>query len=296
MAELKRDGTFITLSQYLEDLTRYNSEGENYRISPSSYVCYNCDFNGWTDSSIIEKINDFENEILSLKQSSTIEYTHELFKNEFNDYFTFLDNIVYEDDIDIKSHNLHNGIGYTELYCHIPETAGDGLSMSFNTIVVYYDVINSQTENTSIVYEKIPVGIYFTGTIQNGVMSNSVIKHNFDANSNTTGSSYGLKICSRYILGGEPNIEFSSDIEYDNLSHVLSKMSESQESIQNAVRTMVQNNEQYKSLLSIFKNNRTNVPYIKDVKVLDENTGRVRVEKHWFVNGRDLGVTVVETE
>lgn len=295
MTQLKTDGTFITLSQYLEDLTRYNSEGESYQISPSSYKCFNCNFSEWSDGEIIAKINEFETVIKNLRQSES-GCSHEAFVNEFNDYFTFLSNKTYDDDIDIKSHNLHNGIGYTEIYCHIPECAGTSPSISFNTVVVYYDVINCQLENNPATYQSIPMGIYFTGNIQDGVMSNSVTKHNFNANTNTTGSSYGLKICSRYVLGGEPNIEFSSDVEYDNLSFVLSKMSETQESIQNALNNMIQTHEQYTSLLSIFKNSRTNVPYIKQVNVLDENTGQIRLENHWFVNGRDLGVTVAEIE
>lgn len=291
MTQLKSDGTFITLSQYLEDLTRYNSEGESYQISPSSYKCFNCNFAGLTDEDILNKIKDFEDQIIAEKQSEG-EYNHETFKGEFNDHFTFLQGFVYEDDIDIKSHNLHNGIGYTEIYCHIPENIDKGDSITFNTIIVYYDVKDSQPENTKTIAEKIPLGIYFTGRITGGVMSNNVTKHNFTSDS--TGSSYGLKICSRYVLGQETQINFSSDVEYDNLSYVLSKMSETQESIQKAVETMVTNNEQYKSLLSIFKNSRTNVPYIKTVKVLEGDT--LKEESHWFVNGKDLGVTVKETE
>lgn len=296
MAQLKSDGTFITLSQYLEDLTRYNSEGESYQVVPSYYKCFNCDFSGLTDddgeNGILKKIKDFEDQIIVKKQSEG-GYNHETFKGEFNDHFTFLSNETYRDDIDIKSHNLHNGIGYTEIYCHIPEKTHKEDSMTFNTIVVYYNVEDSQPENTEVRYSDIPMGIYFTGRITDGVMSNSVTKHNFTSDS--TGSSYGLKICSRYVLGQETQINFSSDVEYDNLSHVLSKMSETQESIQKAVETMVTNNEQYKSLLSIFKNSRTNVPYIKKVKVLDQN-GNLKEESHWFVNGKDLGVTVEETE
>lgn len=299
MTQLKSDGTFITLSQYLEDLTRYNSEGESYQIVPCSYECFNCDFGDLTDDPnedpnevILQKIKEFEDKIMKLKQSEEIEYNHETFNREFNDHFTFLQELVYKDVIDIKSHNLHNGIGYTEIYCHIPENAGDKDSIIFNTIVVYYDIIDSQPENTKTVYSKIPMGIYFTGRITDGVMSNSVTKHNFTSNS--TGSSYGLKICSRYVLGQDAKINFSSDVEYDNLSYVLSKMSETQESIQKAVETMVTNNEQYKSLLSIFKNSRTNVPYIKTVKVLEGDV--LKEESHWFVNGKDLGVTVKETE
>ena len=295
MARLKIDGTFITLSQYLEDLTRYNSEGESYQISPSSYKCFNCNFSGWSDEGIMTQIDRFETEVNNLRQSET-GCSHGAFVDEFNDYFTFLSNMTYSEDIDIKSHNLHNGVGYTEIYCHIPECAGTNPSISFNTIVVYYDVINCQLENNPVIYGSIPMGIYFTGNIQSGVMSNSVTKHNFNANTNTTGSSYGLKICSRYVLGGEPTITLSSDVEYDNLSCVLSKMSETQESIQNALNNMIQTHNQYTSLLSIFKNSRTNVPYIKQVNVLDENTGQIRLENHWFVNGRDLGVTVTETE
>lgn len=292
MTQLKSDGTFITLSQYLEDLTRYNSEGESYQISPSSYKCFNCDFGDLTDEDILKKIKDFEDQII-VKKRSEEEYNHNTFIGEFNDHFTFLQNYVYEDDIDIKSHNLHNGIGYTEIYCHIPEKTDNEDSITFNTIVVYYDVINLQPEKTEIIAGKIPMGIYFTGRITGGVMSNSVTKHNFTSDS--TGSSYGLKICSRYVLGQDAEINFSSDVEYDNLSYVLSKMSETQESIQKAVETMVTNNEQYKSLLSIFKNSRTNVPYIKTVKVLDQD-GNFKDESHWFVNGKDLGVTVKETE
>ena len=98
MTQLKTDGTFITLSQYLEDLTRYNSEGESYQISPSSYKCFNCNFSGWSDDRIITEISRFEEAIRTLRQSET-GCDHEKFTGEFDDHFTFLSNKTYSDDI-----------------------------------------------------------------------------------------------------------------------------------------------------------------------------------------------------
>lgn len=303
---LKNDGTFITLSQYYEDLTQYISEGQNYQPQHSYFECYNITYKNpdgtpMTENDLYEELKQFEAQVLVHKRNQDNGYNSDNFTALFADHFMDGDDrkeSICKVDITIKSHNIHDGIGYTELYCHLPEYVGEEslqrrhtTSIEFNTIVIYYNIVNAV--NGNIMHQNIPMGIYFTGKLDgtSTKMSNAVIKHN-DTQTHT-GSSYGLKICSRFITtleGVEGEIKIGDNPQYDNFEYILTKFNESQTSIQEAVSKMAQNNEQYKTLLSIFKNHRTNVPYIKSVQVIDSD-GNFITEKHWFVNGRDLGVS-----
>lgn len=359
----KETGTFITLSQYLEDLTQYTAVGGNYQISPSKFVCLNIDYKNHKEESSINTIlqNEIENFAACWKNKNTeTEFTPSIFKDIFwevlqnNGFFTdasieinekeysYINEIKFIGDINIKSYNEHAGMGYTEIYCYIPELAQRGFyKMSyrdcepdyevskspylegyeagyviapgyyvlenytykieavdfqdgypepiknffeFNTIIPLYDICDLNGEK---LFENIPMGVYFSGTFDDeGNMTNPIKKYvNLDSD-NQTGSTYGLRICTRYVCnstqstgGSESFVEINN---VDNLSHTLSYLAESQTQIQRAVESMVSTQQGYKELISIFKNSRANVPYVKKVGDID----------YWFVNGRNLNIPV----
>lgn len=348
--ELKNTGTFLTFSQYLEDLTHHNSDGVSYNIRPSSFFALDLDFSN--DGQICEKLmTDVENYCACLKNENkwNPEYfyhmlwqTLKLYVKKYNDLTNTL--YGYKGDITIQSFNDINGMGYSEIYCHIPYTSkrqiwgidtsldfedsvdtsitsGDHLegypnktieggrknytlnqcvltktneseeTYSFNTIVVFYNVFSGAD---TLLYENIPMGIFFTGKIENGLMSNPVHITPNSENVFYSGSSYGLKICSRFATNNTSDILSTTEISYDDLSLVLEQISESQilmnQIVSKCDRYIAEKDDSY----SMFKNSRTNVPYIKDVKVIRD--GQVITEPHWFVNGRDLGYSIYDNE
>ena len=68
----------------------------------------------------------------------------------------------------------------------------------------------------------------------------------------------------------------SSDMS--TLCQLMSNMSENLSLMMSMAKQMNDTTQQYKELLSTIKNNRTNVPYVKDVNGSD----------WWFVNGRPI--------
>jgi hypothetical protein len=101
-----------------------------------------------------------------------------------------------------------------------------------NTIIVLYDIKNGD----KIVHSNLPMGIYFTGKINNGVINNPITKYVSNAEIYDQGTSYGLRICTRYLssvnietLQENIKVDVTSDGIYpENVTTLLSKLSESQ--------------------------------------------------------------------
>lgn len=157
-------------------------------------------------------------------------------------------------------------------------------SFSFNTIVILYDIC----VDNNIIYQNIPMGMYVTGLINDGVMENSVKKFVSNDDIYSAGTSYGLRICNRLIVS--PNgTSIKTDINsltdedriYESLTQVMSSMVESQSKMDNVVDSIYNYHNNIKDHLAIIKNNRINVPYIK----------YVNSEPYWFVNGKSTGYT-----
>ena len=166
-------------------------------------------------------------------------------------------------------------------------------SFEFNSIVVLYDVlsINEQGEWVTT-HSDLPMGIYVCGTLGETtevagweIMSNTFRKFIHNEDIYGSGTSYGLRICSRYLVNPNndtiKNIAIETKDEgYAEFSRVMSSFADLQSKMDEVMDSVLQNADVDKDLLGIFKNSRTNVPYLKEVE------GKM----HWFVNGRDLGV------
>lgn len=160
----------------------------------------------------------------------------------------------------------------------------DDKSFSFNTIVILYDI---QVDN-NIVYKNIPLGMYVTGLINDGIMSNPVKKFVSNDEIYSAGTSYGLRVCNRLIVSpngtsikSDANSLTDEDRIYESLTQVMSAMVESQSKMDVIVDSIHNYQNNIKDHLAIIKNNRINVPYIKYVNSVP----------YWFVNGKNTGYT-----
>lgn len=373
----KNTGNILMFSQYTEDLIKGLTD-PNYKVTPSKFVAMditykksNCFSNEYDLNVVVPTYfqNYFENTCSFLRQEMGQNWTPVMSSNilwrclcksssmlETDDsIYGVIDveddgvanSINWVGDINIQSYGIHDGMGYTELFCHIPTTAkkmkfklsldeisddsilnpnthiegwperqGDMLdntisptycsaskkwdpvflteggepqesnSFNINTVLILYDIINSKKEK---VYENIPMGLYFTGLInEDGSVDNAIIKYSSHEDIYDSGTSYGLRICSRFSLTPQnlsPETSITlNDEDYSSMSEAMSRMSETQAKMDELIYRLYDHSQDYKDLYAIFKNNRTNVPY---VKVWNGKS-------YWFVNGRNTGVEVYQ--
>lgn len=345
----KPTGSFLTFSQYSEDLTQHNAHSMFYKVVPSKFIAMDLHFQSENSNTVFPTIlqNHFENACAIYKNNIEWNpmYSRQLFWNTMFDVMKLnISDIKYVGDINLQSYNEVDGMGYSEIYCHIPNEAksytyqvdtpnsslynlikditvksGDYIegfnedvyklqeditytlkkqyifswendwdkelpqatddeSFNINTIVILYDIWN----DNELKYSNIPMGIYVTGTFdENSIIQNSITKYVSNEDIFGSGTSYGLRICSKFISNPNSDIytvkEVSlEDNNYADLSRVLSQLSISQQKMDEIINKSYNTDKNYKELLSIFKNSQTNVPYIK------ESNGK----KYWFVNGK----------
>lgn len=351
--ELKNTGTFLTFSQYMEDLTKWQTESIYHKIVPSKFIAIKIpksNLNNFGNGSLPRLfVEKFENACACFKNLNDFEWIPEYSKTlfwdtVFNSGLINMSDINYVGDINLQSYNNVDGMGYSEIYCHIPDNAAqytysneikprtdapnsitkqqndllegftdvtddeskltddyeysiknqyefswnqssnldepirtNNNSFDINTIIVLYDILN----DGSSIASDIPMGIYFTGSINDdGEIQNSITKYVSNEEIFGAGTSYGLRICSRYVVASESNSYSTQtvtceDNNYSDLSRVLTQLSISQNKMDRIVNT-IYSNQNYKTLLSLFKNQKVNVPYIK----------YINGEKYWFVNGK----------
>ena len=161
-------------------------------------------------------------------------------------------------------------------------------SYKFNTIVVYYNVVqyNNDGATRNVIYKNVPYGIYITGLWDNekSAISNEVVKYTGSDEIFGEGTSYGLRICSKFVVlpdGALKVFNVNTNTEnYSAFAQAMSKMAESQAKMDEILKELQAYKSAISSQLAEFKNARVNVPYI--VNIGGEN--------YWFVNGRNLGV------
>ena len=362
----KKTGTFLTFSQYMEDLTTQQTETKFHRVVPSKFIALDVQSIKDTFPKMLQ--DGFENACACFKNQSDFtwnpNYSKTLFWNFMFESGTItssqttqegrqtINEILYVGDINLQSYNEVDGMGYSEIYCHIPNDACahkyemeykplsmttssksvkierlknstlegfmpgelgsqtvlqqdyqylldkdyifswndqtlktiilDDKSFNINMIVILYEVWNGD----NCVAHDVPMGIYITGLIDNNSatpIQNSIIKYVSNDDIYNSGTSYGLRICSRYIVSSEQDNYIVKEVtcednNYGELCKVLAQLSVSQMKMDEIIKKKYNTDQNYKDLLSIFKNSRTNVPYIK---IIDG-------KKYWFVNGRIL--------
>lgn len=149
-----------------------------------------------------------------------------------------------------------------------------------NTIVVLYDILKNINGEWETVYDGIPMGLYITGMFDDeNNLTNEITK--YVSSSIGTGTSYGLRICTRFTASTNngpilSTTETVSDSSYTNICQLMSMQNENLAKMLEIVNAAHNTTQQYKDLLSIVKNNRTNVPYVRNINGDD----------YWFINGR----------
>lgn len=376
----KNTGSFLTFGQYVEDLTAWKTLSKDYNIVPSKFIAIDCQANGYDNLTFPRTLQElFENGCACFKNKSEFEWDPKYAKTIFWDTMfkmgvleessikdesgsskiSSIKGVKYVGDINIQSYNEVDGMGYSEIYCHIPNEApsynytfyrknykkiepiarkqgdllegfelgelngSEQLSMVFkegedhykyqlghdfvfsweedsmiystktqedqfniNMIVVLYDVWSEQDKT---LYKNIPLGLYITGLFDNGVINNPITKYVSNEDIYNSGTSYGLRICSRFVVATQEDNYIVKEItcednNHGELSRVLSQLAISQNKMDDILNKKYVTDQNYKNLLSIFKNSKTNVPYIKQV---NDN-------EYWFVNGKMLGPSSTE--
>ena len=159
---------------------------------------------------------------------------------------------------------------------------------NINSIIVLYDIVSKYEEEGVLkekkLYSNIPLGIYFTGVLDNNCeMSNQITKYVNSEQIYNQGTSYGLRICNRFIsnpLSTEIiSTETNGSSNVSEIAPVLEKIGEVLLAAEDVVNS---DNDIYSLLnshLAQFKNNKINIPYIREL-------GK---KKYWFVNGKNTG-------
>ena len=166
----------------------------------------------------------------------------------------------------------------------LPHTTNDR-KFEFNTVVILYDIMSKNSNGDEIIkYKDIPLGIFFTGTIIDGIMSNSITKYVENDDIYGAGTSYGIRICTRFT--STPNateireVSVESSNQYAGFVQVMEACGRTISETRKLLSTLNTNENNIKQHLSTFKNYRTNIPYVR----------YINSTPYWFVNGKNTGV------
>lgn len=158
------------------------------------------------------------------------------------------------------------------------------LKYDINTIVVLYDVLEKNDNVWNTKYNCIPMGMYIAGNFDgDNKLTNTIVKH--AASSYSAGTAYGLRICTRFTATPSNGILTNSEViaddtNYVNMSQLMTGMNENLSRMREISKMSYDAASQHAELLSVFKNNKTNVPYVKNVNGYD----------CWFINGKYVSV------
>ena len=157
-------------------------------------------------------------------------------------------------------------------------------NFNFNTIIVLYNIVSyDENRERTVLYKDIPYGIYFTGKFNGTTLTNTVTKYVTNDDIYGQGTSYGLRICSKFVI--QPgniakvyNTEVNAE-NYNAFAQAMAKMAESQAKMDQILAEFNIYQTNIKEHLLNFKNNKANIPYIM------ESNG----VQYWYVNGKQVG-------
>lgn len=159
-------------------------------------------------------------------------------------------------------------------------------SYKINAIVVLYDIYRKDSNTEAYcLHSNIPMGIYFTGTLdENKEMTNSITKYITSETVYNQGTSYGLRVCTRFLA--QPNstvtvhsIDAQGSTNVSEMTPVLQKMAETLAGVEEILDDHSALQKLLNDHLANFKNNKVNVPYVR----------QLGTKKYWFVNGKNTG-------
>lgn len=196
---------------------------------------------------------------------------------------------IFKEDLNIFQSGLSPEIYNRE---H-PE--GEDCEYHFNTIILFYDVYNDNGDREPL-YRNRPMGIYFTGMIQVDEetqipsFANEFTKYITNTDAYGQGAAFGLRLMTRIVP--TPNSSSYEMVvpagdnmdEYNTITTALGRLGDAIIQTNHAILDMHALTETIKDHLALFKNNRTNIPYVR----------LVGNDPYWFVNGRNTGVKVYQ--
>ena len=157
-------------------------------------------------------------------------------------------------------------------------------SFKFNAVLVFYDIVTKGEEQDIPIHKNIPLGIFFSGKPESGELTNEITKFVNNEDIYNQGTSYGLRICSRFLCS--PNLTKFEDTEVyttdnnEDLAQVMSLMADNSNLFADLSKEINDMNNGLTTHMACFRNNKTNVPYLR----------QVNNEWYWFVNGKNTGV------
>ena len=135
-------GTFYLFSQYADDLTRQNAQGDAYRVVPSKFAAFNINYSSFSDSQVGELFqNRFEHScsVFRNMMANDNDTDPELFNPEHSANFFWQtmgvlgvscpaggncsDNLVWIGESEVCGTTIIDGDAFSEIYCYIPGSA-----------------------------------------------------------------------------------------------------------------------------------------------------------------------------
>lgn len=213
---------------------------------------------------------------VSKQKYSIGQYTELNNTTEQNILYTYIPCILDENMTNISNEPRLNDEG-TELE-----------KFNINSFVILYDIVSKYEEDgvvkENIIHKNIPLGIYFTGNLdENCIMSNQIVKYVDSEQIYNQGTSYGLRICNRFISNPySTEIIETETVGSSNVSEIAPVLNKIEELLIASEDVIKGDNDIYTVMnnhLSQFKNNKVNIPYVREL-------GK---KKYWFVNGKNTG-------
>ena len=167
-------------------------------------------------------------------------------------------------------------------------------SFNFNAIALFYDIVaKDENNNYHYIYTAVPMGMY--------VMNPAITKYVTNDEIYGQGTSYGLRVTSKFCAeslttqtgdnaSGNSVVADLGDI-YPEIAVVMDRFNAAAEALDDYTKRLQEESNALTSHFNNFKDNRVNVPYIREIK----GVGDEKPEKYWFVNGRSTGAKVEAT-
>jgi hypothetical protein len=141
-------GNFLMFSQYMEDLTKQHAHGYKYKVSPSKFITCNINYSVLGSGDLNSKVptffqNYFENGCTIAREtndwnpslSSNIFWNALISNKLLNISEDYIPELSYIGDINMKSYDVKDGMGYSELYLYLSNDAFDSrYKCSYKTV------------------------------------------------------------------------------------------------------------------------------------------------------------------
>ena len=177
------------------------------------------------------------------------------------------------------------------------------IAWDFNCIIVFYDIVHDLglEDGPVLLHKNRPLGIYFTGAAASETnpqdmnasdddgmgqrLRGQVTKYVSHEDIFSQGSGWSVRLMTRVVV--TPNASsytffVDGGDDYGTMAGALGSIAEAIADIRTDMRLQAQNYQLMKDHLAMFKNYRTNIPYVRNVLGID----------YWFVNGRNTGQRV----